>query len=318
MFNAIMDPLYEAFGNLLGYIYYNLTPEHNKYGIAIIIFTLIIKIILLPFAIKQQKAMMGMQKIQPHIEEIKAKYKNDMNKMNEETMKLYAEHKVNPFGSCLPALLQFPIFIALYATITQPLKYVLKFTENQLYGINHTLNFIYPADQIKSQIQMIDKSKEIIFSASGNNIINYVTTKIQEVNNFPNLLEILNKYGYTQNNLSEISNLFEKVSNLSLDFLGLNLAQTPSISSINPIIIIPILAAVTTYLSSKLMSGMTPQAGDNTTQNTMMIMMPVMTLFFTFSMPAGLGLYWIVSNVIQIIQQFFLNKYIPKEVIIKK
>lgn len=310
-----MEALYNIFGTILGFIYNNFTPGFYKYGITIIIFTLLIKLLLLPLAVKQQKAMVDMQKVQPKIQELRVKYKNDMNKMNEETMKLYSEHKVNPMGGCLPALIQLPIFIALYGVITQPLTYIFKFTNDQIYGINYALNFLFPQG-MKSQIHMVEKSKEIV-AGIGTDVVTAIANKIQALPDVGVLAGILTKY-----NLDTLGSakLIEKASTLSVDFLGLNLAQFPNEHILSPLILIPILAGVTTFLSSKLATNMTPtmnQGADDTaaaTQKSMLYMMPFMTLFITYSLPAGLGLYWIVSNIFQMIQQYFLNKYIKREV----
>lgn len=313
-----MAALYEFFGQILGFIYNNLTPGFYKYGITIIIFTLLVKLLLLPIAIKQQRAMADMQKIQPKINEIRTKYKNDMQKMNEETMKLYSEHKVNPMGGCLPALVQIPIFIALYGVIMQPLKYIFKFTDNQLYTLNYTLNYLFPPG-MKSQIHMVEKSKEIAGGITSD-ILGTIVNKIQALPDISILTQLITeKYG---NNIPDAAKLVERASTLSMDFLGINLASFPNEHIMSPVILIPILAALTTYVSSKLMSKMNvSNVGDATmqsTQNMMMVMMPFMTLFITFSLPAGLGLYWIVSNILQMIQQYFLNKHISGEVSAKK
>lgn len=312
-----MAALYEFFGQILGFIYNNLTPGFYKYGITIIIFTLLVKLLLLPIAIKQQRAMADMQKVQPKINEIRAKYKNDMQKMNEETMKLYSEHKVNPMGGCLPAIIQIPIFIALYGVITQPLKYIFNFTDKQLYTINYALNGLFPPS-MKSQIHMVEKAKELV-SAGGHDAIAYIINKIQDLPQIISLTQdFATKYGTS---INDAANLIYKSSTLSMDFLGINLASFPNEHILSPVILIPLLAGLTTYLSSKLMSKTNVSTGDATmqsTQNTMLVMMPIMTLFITYSLPAGLGFYWIISNILQMIQQYFLNKYISGEALAKK
>jgi YidC/Oxa1 family membrane protein insertase len=325
-----MNILYEGLGSIFQFIYLNVTPN---YGLTIIIFTLIVKLLLLPFAIKQQKSMVDMQRIQPHLEEIRSKYKNDMQKMNEETMKIYAEHKVNPAGGCLPMLVQFPIFIALYGVITQPLKYIFKFSENQLYGINYTLNSLIKPDVIKSQINMIEKSKEVVSGVinindlirvtaeQADNIVSLVTQKIHLIPDFNLLLGSLKRYGYDEGNITEISKLIQKASTLSMNFLGINLAQFPKENLWSTLILIPLFAGLTTYLSSiitmkisKSNSNSKENEFANSMQGSMTAMMPMMTMFMTYTLPAGLGIYMIFSNIIQMIQQYFLNKYIPREV----
>lgn len=308
-----MQYLYQSLGSLLYYIY-SIVPD---YGISIIVFTIFIKLALLPIAIKQQKAMTGMQKVQPQLEELRRKYKDDMSKMNEETMKLYSEHKVNPFGSCLPTLIQLPIFIALYQVITQPVKYILRYSDSQLLAINHAINYLIQPQKITVELQMIKESEVAAAQAvqAHMSTVDFIVNKLSTLPQYQisHLLGALKREGITQFN--QVAALVENVnSSLSMNFLGLfNLTEQPSIYHLTPVILIPILAGVTTYFSSKMMMAMTPSVADNPTQNIMIIMMPLFTLYIGFKFPAGLGLYWIISNIIQMIQQYLLNKYIPKE-----
>src|SRR5688572_19388709 len=101
--------------------FYALIPN---YGLAIILLTLAVRVILLPLSIKQTKSMREMQRIQPEVKRLQAKYKGDRQKMNEEMMALYKEHGVNPLGGCAPLLLQFPILIALFYVVQKPLAYM--------------------------------------------------------------------------------------------------------------------------------------------------------------------------------------------------
>lgn len=95
----------------------------GNYGISIIVFTIVVKLLLVPLTIKQTKSMKSMQEIQPKIKEIQAKYKNDQEKMNQKMMELYKEHNINPFGGCLPLLIQFPIIIGLFTVLRNPMNY---------------------------------------------------------------------------------------------------------------------------------------------------------------------------------------------------
>ncbi len=271
-FSLITDPL----GNFLSFIY-NVT---NSYGLSIILFTIVVKIILIPLTYKQQKSTMEMQKIQPIIGKLQKKYKNDNEKLNEEMMKVYQEHKINPAAGCLPMFIQLPIIFALFRVINKPLTYILKITtDEQRLGLLNKLNLSISLDQFAN--------KEIL-----------IAEQMQKIN-----IETLR-------NITGIAN----ISPIDFNFLGLNLAHTPQITQINLLLIIPILAAGTTYLSSKLMTKMNSSSSnkdDKTAQmtNNMMTFMPIMTGFISFTLPAGVGLYWIISNVFQMAQQFILNKY---------
>ncbi|MGL5640745.1 MAG: YidC/Oxa1 family membrane protein insertase [Paraclostridium sp.] len=109
--------------DLLGQILKIIIEFVNNYGLAIVLFTIVVKVILLPLTIKQTKSMKAMQDIQPKIKEIQDKYKSKPEKQNEEIMKIYKEAKVNPMAGCLPLLIQFPILIGLYNVLREPVKY---------------------------------------------------------------------------------------------------------------------------------------------------------------------------------------------------
>ncbi len=249
-------------GFILSYIY----SFTGNYGVAIIIFTLFTKIILLPFSIKQQKSTLEMQRIKPFMDEIQKKYKDNKEKQQEEMVKLYSEHGVNPMAGCLPMLIQLPIIFGLYQVIIKPLSYILG----------------YSAEQIAE-----------------------LTAKYADMT-----------FGYSAQ--ISIANL-EKLVNFN--FIWLDLSAVPQFDmnniagSISLIWIIPLLAAGSTYFSSKYMSSQMASASPEQAQtsNMMNMLMPVMTLWFSFTMPAGLGLYWTASNLLQMAQQFAMNMYfIPK------
>ncbi len=279
-----MSYIYKAFGFMLNLIYGII----ENYGISIILLTLLIKIIVLPLTLKQQKSMTKMQKMQPKLKEIQEKYKDDKDKTAQETMKLYKEYGVSPMGGCLPLLIQFPILIAFYQVIQKPVQYVLGYSPSQ-----------------------IEK--------------------------------FCSKFGISAKSGGAQISLAEKMGELNFDFFGIDLAAVPwdeikafmagklGIIALTALVI-PILACVTTYLTSKVSTAVNqtnkqekkenkPQrvlspdqkkTGENTGESvtkSMGYMMPIMTLFLTFTFPAALGLYWTVSNVLSIVQTVLLNGY---------
>ncbi len=288
-----MNPLdYVALfmGQILKLIYYNIS--FLSYGLAIIILTILIRLILLPLYVKQYRSTAKMQEIQPQIQEIQKRYKTDKEKLNQELMKVYQENKVNPAGGCLPLLLQMPILFSLYWVISQPLKF------------------------------MLVKSPQLI-----QELLEHVPTEFR-IMGMPDL-SIINYFNNHPDQLANVGDLLKKDELINMHFLGLNLGLrpewNPDLLFNNPmshqylaLLLIPILAAVTTFISVKFS---TPQPAaknnennmQNSMQNSMMIMMPFMTAFFAFSVPAGLGLYWIIGNVIQVFQQLYINKFIMKK-----
>lgn len=268
------------------YFIYN-TVAFKNYGIAIIFFTLIVRACILPLTIKQYRSTANMQKIQPLIEEINKKYKNDKEKLNQEMMKIYSEHKVNPAGGCLPLLIQMPILISLYWVISKPLVY------------------------------MLGKTDEIVVK-----IFEFVPAEFAKVSTNMELV-ILNYFNSHRDQISLVSDMLKPEEVLNLNFFGLNLGLQPTFDAAKAavlgyqffgLLLIPILAALTTYLSFKMSMSAQPQNQNNamaaSMNSSMSFVMPLMTGFFAFSVPAGLGLYWIVGNLIQMLQQLYLNKYV--------
>ncbi len=275
-----------------------------NYGLAIILFTIIVKLILLPLQIKSQKAMKRQQKVQPIIAELQKKYANDQQRLQQEMMKVYKENNVSLSGGCLPLLIQFPILIGLYRVIQQPITYI------------KGINLLDAANAENVKLVMAEVAEK--FPAAIGNLASATVEQINKV---------------YQIQLSTWANLLGKAEELSWDinfnFLGLDLSGIPS-SSLAPIlsgnfsdigtvllILIPALAIFTTWLSMKYSQSLTAapqtaQGEDNPAQSmtkSMSLMMPIMTGIFTFTLPSGMGIYWIISNIAQMAQQFILTKY---------
>lgn len=286
----------------LGFIISLIYDLVQNYGLTIILFTVIVKLILLPLQIKSQKAMKKQQKIQPIITELQKKYANDQQRLQTEMMKVYKENNVSMTGGCLPLLIQMPILIGLYRVIQSPLTYIkgIDFTNSQV---------LENAKQLVAE--MVEKFPDTI-----GNVANMAIEQITK--NY-------------QIQLATWSDLLGKTAELGWDvnfnFLGINLSKIPS-ASLAPIlsanfsdmstvllILIPALAIFTTWLSMKQTQANTPQnntQANDTAQSmskSMTMMMPIMTGFFTFTLPSGIGIYWIISSITQMLQYYFLNKY---------
>ena len=287
----------------LGFIISLIYDLVQNYGLAIILFTVIVKLILLPLQIKSQKAMKKQQKIQPIIAELQKKYANDQQRLQQEMMKVYKENNISMTGGCLPLLIQMPILIGLYRVIQSPLTYIK--------GIDfHNAQVLESAKNLVSE--MVEKFPDVI-----GNIANMTIEQISK--NY-------------QIQLTTWSELLGKTAELGWDinfnFLGIDLSKIPS-ASIAPImsanfsdmstvllILIPAFAIFTTWLSMKQTQGATQAQNNNQANDTaqsmsksMTMMMPIMTGFFTFTLPSGIGIYWIISSITQMLQYYFLNKY---------
>ena len=228
---------------------------------------------MMPLLAKQQKSMRQIQKIQPLLEKAQKKYANDKQKLQQETVKIYQENNVSPAGGCLPLLIQFPIIIGLYQVITKPLQYILHLDVDVIKKIAEVLSMDYART---SQITIA-------------NAISENAALIQE------------KVGVT-------------IEAINFDFFGLNLSMTPDLKFISWLWIIPVLSAVTSYIVSiisRQLSGNTSAANEQ--MKTMNIIMPLMSGYFCFIMPAGVGVYWVVSNILQVLQQLILTAYYKRK-----
>ncbi len=270
----------------LGQFLYFLYTLFGNYGIAIIIFTLIIRLILLPLTIKQSHSMSKISTLQPQLQEIQKLYKNDKEKLQQETAKLYQENKANPLGGCLPTLIQMPVLFSLFYVITQPLKFMLSKTPEQIEKI------------VKVIPELVKNTQYIQIDA-----LNYIKEHI--------------------NVLSQLGGVLKESELVNLNFLGLNLSWVPKLDfnlllgpqAVQYIVLalLPLISAAAIFISTKLSMKMnTASTGSKTTQNYMLLAGPLMTLLVSFHMPAGVILYWIVGYVFQIPQQLYINKYVYK------
>lgn len=279
-------------------------------GIAIILFTFVIKMLMMPLTIKQQKFTKLTNVMNPELQAIQKKYKDrkdqdSMLKANEEQKAVYAKYGTSPTGGCLQMLIQMPILFALWRVIQNIPAYVpsLKalFT-NILNGTNGTSGIMSDPE---FATKMASTFGEKIDYANVNTVID--TLNSFTTDNWNSLMELFaDKADLISSNLNQIMNMN--------NFLGINMSQAPGFVLALPIII-PILAAVTQWLSVKLMQSPNQQNDDNPAAASMKMMtmvMPIMSGVMAISLPAGLGLYWICTAVFQIIQQFAINKYFDK------
>ncbi len=285
-----MGNIFDIINVPLGFLFRIIFMLVQNYGWALVFFTIITKLILLPLSMKQQKSMVKMQAIQPKLAELQRKYQYDKEKLNQETMKLYQQGGVNPMGGCLPLLIQLPLLIALYNIIRNPLTYVVQLGQ---YGL--------PTVQ-----EVFDALVNMGHLAAG--------SMIDEINIAKLIAEHRDALTAVLPNLSG-------AMDINFWFYGLDLSGVPSAAGNTILLIIPVLAGFTTYLStwlSQKISGNQSQqtSPDNSPASSMKMMnyiFPFMTAFFAYTMSAGLGVYWTLSNIIQIVQQYVLTNYYKKK-----
>jgi YidC/Oxa1 family membrane protein insertase len=260
-FQALLD----AIGWLLAWLY-DLT---GSFGVAIIILTIVFRVVLLPLGIKQIKSMQAMQALQPKVKEIQKKFKGNKQKTQEQTMKLYQEYGVNPLGGCLPLLLQFPILIAMYSVIRAPVPYA---PENQPPGVEFKDNHL-PEDS---------------------DLFVDVTAHEGEGQGF-----LLMNLQCSPQNAGKTVDVRDTAGNPTEDDLECGNGIPDRI----PYYALLLLMIGTTFYSSRQTQKATPASAQNQQTQIITKVMPLMFGIFGFAFPAGLILYWTVSNIFQIGQQ---------------
>ena len=272
MFSTIGYAICIPFAALLR-LFYNLT---GSYGVSLILFTLVIKLILLPFQMKSKKSMVRMSRMSGKMQEIQKKYANNQLKMQEEMQKFYQEEGFNPMSGCLWSFLPLPILMALYYIIREPIVYFMNFGGKD------------------AGLAVVNGYEQIAIS----NIIN---------SQFPDF--IAEHPGWV---------------NIDYHFLGIDLIQTPwsAVSSLSTgitlaavgLILIPIISGVFSFLLSKVsMSQSAQTAAANGSTKMMMWMMPLMSIYIAFIVPAALGVYWAAQSAFSIIQEMVLGKFYTKK-----
>ena len=267
-------------------LFYNLT---GSYGVAIILFTLVIKLILLPFQMKSKKSMVRMSRMSGKIEEIRKKYANNQAKMNEEMQRFYMEEGVNPMSGCLWSFIPFPILLALYYIIREPIVYFMNFGGRE------------------AGLAVVEAAKELIQGAG---------------------IELTTNAAYEQIEIANIINSqfpdfiaqHEGWVNVNYHFLNIDLTAQPSSAfgqlssgvswTLIGLILIPIISGALSFLLSKIsMSQNKVEGSAAATSKTMMWLMPLMSIYIAFIMPAALGVYWIAQSAFSIIQEAVLGKF---------
>lgn len=311
----------------------------GNYGFAIILFTVFIKLVLFPLDLKQRRSMAKTQKIQPLLMEVQKKYANDKDKLNQETMKLYQKYGINPMGGCLPMLIQLPIIFALYWVVKKPIAYMVGVNASDIWRIAEAFN-AWAAQNPDLIPETLKNAVPLTYAHSmgvaNNTFGTYEIQIAQMLNKHP---EILNYHTITE--------WGKQIRLINFDFFGMDLAEVPSLGALlgvftgnvsgitlNTVLlwIIPILSGLSAWLSSKMATaqqGGQPKKNeviaeadrpkDNTgamgdTMKSMTMIMPLFSAWFAFTLPAAVGLYWIVSNLIQILQTVFVTKYMTGDI----
>ena len=261
----------------------------GSYGVALILFSLVVKLVMLPFQLKSKKSMVRMGRLSGKQKELEKKYANNKMKYQEELQKLYTEEGINPMGGCLWSLL--PIFIIwpLYYIVREPLSYFMRLSTDAVTSIREL------AVSIGYSPMMSD-----------NNLSPYEQIGLTQ---------------FVSQNWQSFEGKFDGLMNVDFTFLKLDLTAWPSNMFTNftfsweciGIIAIPIVSGILSFLLSKVTSTSNGQEAQ-ASMKSMMIMMPLMSVWIGFIMPASLGIYWIANSAFSIIQEATLGKYFNKKI----
>lgn len=290
--------MFNFFANIFGYILEWIYLLVKNYGLAIIIFSVFVKIVMLPISIRQQKTMKKNEKIQKELKILQIKHKGNPERLNQETMELYKRENVNPFGGCFTIIIQFILLISMFYLVKSPLTYM----------------------------QKID-----------NNVIENEIVEIKKVNGEESISK-----GYPEMSVIKYlkqNNDTENQMYINMDFLGLDLSKVPQENFGDwKVFVIPVLYVISSILSIKLTTNMTNKKKEEkekkeekallTEENkaemdqeemaaqmnkSMSLMMPILSVSVSLIAPLGLALYWLINNIIMIIERLMLNKLFSKE-----
>ncbi len=272
----------------------------GSYGFALIFFAVIVKLILFPFSLKGKRSMIQMNMIQGKMQQIQRKYANDRERQNLEIQKLYEKEKVNPMSGCLWSFVPLLILLPLYAIIRQPLKYMMGLTGEQITQLLEVLN-TYSATAI-------DPTGNAFYQLAASNVL------------FQNFKDVVEN--------PAVAAFADNLKQINFSFLGLALETIPTWQiwkgpfTWNTIgtFLLPVISAVSGLLFS-VISMRTNQLNRNqeqtaqmkSTNRTMMIMSPLISLWVGYSMPAAMSIYWLANNLLSMLQEFLAGKLLKKD-----
>lgn len=309
--------MFSFFANIFGYLLNFIYHFVNNYGLAMILFTLVIKILMLPLSIKQQRMLKKSNKMQEKLKVLQFKYKNNPEKLNQEMMNLYKEEKMNPFGGCLSSIVQFILLISIFYMVRSPLTYMKKMD----------------TEVLNTYVQQLKDDGKTISAA------------------YPEI-DLLRESTYLAENNPEDENA--KNLALNMNFLGLDLSKIPQQNLSDwTVYIIPVLYILSSFVSIKINSNMQSKAkGEKSdvidvtenkkdkekaekeseskdlvkveneeeefdamaqTNKMMSWMVPIMSVSISLVAPLGLALYWLVNNITNILERLILNKVIKDD-----
>jgi YidC/Oxa1 family membrane protein insertase len=296
----------EIIGYPLGFVMWALYQITHNYALAILLFTIVTRVILLPLAFKQQKSTAAMAAFTPKLEELKKKYAGNQQKLNEEQMKLYSEEGINPLSSCLPLLVQFPLLIGIFDVVYRPLTHIIRASKDVITQATEIAATIYGTNQsftVRPEIYIVRAIKD-----QPNLFSSLPTEFVEKVQDFNNML-----FGFID--LGMIPSFKPEV----WDAAAIGLIMIPIMSGLAQLG-----STIYMYIRQKKMQaagGATPGSAEGmqksmmNSMNVMLFVMPVFSVYIAIGYPAAIGFYWTCSALIGFAQSILLNKvYTPEYV----
>lgn len=284
-------------------VFYNL---FGSYGLALIFFAIVVKLILFPFSLKGKRSMIQMNMLSDKMQKLQKQYGKDKERYNLELQKLYEKEKVNPMSGCLWSFVPLLILFPLYAIIRQPLKYMMGVNSQDL------LNAVANAVQWNSAALDMGWIKEAADSFANTGYNQLYLASLITPENLASVQAAVGEAG-------------SKVFSINFDFLGLiDLSQTPqlkfwTISGGFGLFLLPVISAASGFVFSLIsmktnsVNQKSAQAANNATAKSMLIVSPLMSLWIGFAMPAALCVYWIANNLLSMLQEFLCGKLLKKD-----
>ena len=286
-----MNTIAKPFGLLMMFLYEFL----GNYGLAVILFALVVKVILLPFQMKSKRSTMQTMRLQPEVKELEKRHGANKAKFNEEVAKLYKEEHINPMSGCLWNLLPFPILIALLYAIRLPL----------------TIMMGVPAALLAEGGAILEKLVNLGFTSTVNE--GYIQMAQAQ---------------FISENFDKFAGLSDKLRQIDYNFLGMNMSSLPQWNFLwttdwtNPsvclpglgVFLIPVVSALISVWQMKISMKTNPvPEGQQNSNASMMLTMPLVSLVFGFTMPAAISLYWTISTILSLGQDVWLTKKYKKQ-----
>ena len=302
------------FANIFGYLLNIMYELIKNYGLAIILFSILLKLVLLPLTIKQQKTLKKSQKVQEKMKEIQDKYKNNPEKMNQEIMDLYKKENLSPFSGCLSSIVQIIILFGMFYLVKSPLTYMKKMDSDTV-------------SKYKEQIVLEQGENSVSATYPEISIIKYINNKIENKDE-ENIKEENNEENSDIEENEEKLNISEDLY-INMNFLGLDLSSVPKENYQDlKVFIIPALYILSSFISIKITQKQTEKMTkkdeeDNKNENeneepdmtaqmnkSMVWMMPVLAVSVSLVAPLGLALYWLVNNILMIGERIIIDKFV--------